>query len=128
MDTSSSSFSRFSSRSSLFLSERSSSEDLLCALDKDASWGDVVRACSCYGREVRAVMITRRQRTGVGGLVRVLLALVESVLLLLLLERSVRDSALLVRLVHSSVADVGSRHDGCVVCVCGLGWFEWQRE
>jgi hypothetical protein len=47
-----------------------------------------------------------RRHTRVVGLVRVLLALMEPVLLLLLLDLAVRDGALLVRLVDTRVTDV----------------------
>jgi hypothetical protein len=58
---------------------------------------------------------------------RVLLALVEASLLLLLLDLRVGDGALLVRLVHSGVADVGlSRHDVCVGRYVVWG-FVWEK-
>ena len=56
----------------------------------------------------------RQKHTGVLGLVRVLLALVEAGLLLLLLELGVADGALVTGLVDLGVTDVGlSRHYGC---------------
>jgi cobalamin synthase len=54
----------------------------------------------------RSRMLGKDERTGVGGLVRVLLALVEAVLLLLLLNGRVADGALVIRLVDSRVSDV----------------------
>jgi hypothetical protein len=51
-------------------------------------------------------MLGKDERTGVGGLVRVLLALVEAVLLLLLLNGRVADGALVIRLVDTRVSDV----------------------
>jgi hypothetical protein len=51
-------------------------------------------------------VLGRDEHTGVGGLVRVLLALVEAVLLLLLLNGRVADGALVIRLVDTRVSDV----------------------
>jgi hypothetical protein len=52
--------------------------------------------------------------------VRVVLALVEAVLLLLLLDLGVRAGDLVLGLVHRAVADVGSsRHVVCVFLVGG---------
>jgi hypothetical protein len=66
-----------------------------------------------------------REPTGVIGKVGVLLALVESVLLLLLLDDGVWNSALVACLVDSRSSDVGlSRHVDCDVgdwFVCGTG-------
>ena len=57
-----------------------------------------------YG--ARGEVLAKAEHTGVGGLVRVLLALVEAVLLLLLLNGRVADGALVIRLVDSRVSDV----------------------
>lgn len=64
----------------------------------------------------------REKHTGVLGLVRVLLALVEAGLLLLLLDLGVGPGDLVLGLVDRTVTDVGSsRH---VVCVC---WWKWEE-
>jgi len=56
-------------------------------------------------KEDAGVSDDRNEHTGVGGLVGVVLALVEAVLLLLLLESRVADGALVVSLVDGRVSD-----------------------